>query len=244
MPHQAISEHAVVADHVREIFRRLSHELRTPLTSIIGFAEMMLDDTPLTEETRAEFAEIIKEEGMRLRRLVDNCLSYSDLRQTEVTLDRSEINLVVLAKKAVGIILPQAFQKSITIYLGSEPEGVHAIVDGERIFQVLLNLLENAVKYTPERGHIDLSIKSTGRDVDIIVRDTGIGIPVAKLPHLFREFGSLEKHAPRGGGLGLGLAISKHLVELHGGVIEVESQENHGTTITVRLPRGVKRKAV
>jgi len=221
----------------RELTANVSHELRTPLTSIKGFAETLLAGAWADEATCRRFVEIIDSEATRLMKLVDDLMDLSRLESRAVAMEPIRVRLDELAADAVGKMRPQAERRGITLHLScGTPQTVTA--DRDRILQVLTNLLDNAITFTPEGGTVDVAVGG-GDQAVISVADAGPGIPEEHLPRIFDRFYRVERSRSRGaGGTGLGLAIAKHIVEAHGGRISVTSRPGQGSIFRVALPRG------
>jgi two-component system, OmpR family, phosphate regulon sensor histidine kinase PhoR len=220
----------------RELTANVSHELRTPLTSIKGFAETLLGGAMADETTCRRFLEIIDSEATRLMKLVGDLMDLSRLESRVVTMEPEPVRLDRLVSEALGRIRPQADRNGIALRTGVIPADI-VMADRDRILQVFTNLLDNAIKFTPEGGMVDLQVDATGCDAVISVADTGQGIPEQHLPRIFDRFYRVEHSRYReGGGTGLGLAIAKHIVEAHGGRITVASRVGQGTTFTFTLP--------
>ncbi len=221
----------------RELTANVSHELRTPLTSIKGFTETLLDGAMRDEATCRRFLTIIQSEVDRLVKLVDDLLDLSRLESRHVTLDLQPVDVGALAAHTADKLRPLADAGGLTL-LVQAPPGVVAPADRDRLEQVLTNLIDNALKYTPPGGRVEVSVVPRGEEVEVTVSDTGRGIPPEDLPHVFERFYRVDRSRTRGsGGTGLGLAIARHIVEAHGGRISVRSRPGEGTTFTVTLPR-------
>jgi PAS domain S-box-containing protein len=221
----------------RELTANVSHELRTPLTSIKGFAETLLDGAMREEETARRFLSIINSETDRLVKLVDDLLDLSLLESRRVTLDPKPVDLGGLVTHTVDKLRPIAAHSQLTL-VQSAPPGIVVFADADRLEQVLTNLVDNALKYTPPGGRVEVQVAAVNGEVEVVVNDTGKGIRPEDLPHVFERFYRSDRSRTRGsGGTGLGLAIVKHIVEAHGGRISVSSRPNEGTTFTVTIPR-------
>ncbi|MGM8366270.1 two-component system histidine kinase PnpS [Virgibacillus sp. W0181] len=221
----------------KDFVANVSHELKTPITSIKGFAETLLDETMDDPETRKQFLGIIYEESKRIQVLIEDLLILSKLEKDEFQLVFSNINLSKLLEDIVPLIQHQATENNID-FTTNVLSDAKFVADKERIKQVLINLLANAISYTPAGGEINLTIDETEDFVSIQVTDTGIGIEQEALPRIFERFYRVDKARSRNtGGTGLGLAIVKHIVEVHDGKISVESELNKGTTFSVYLPK-------
>jgi two-component system phosphate regulon sensor histidine kinase PhoR len=222
----------------RELTANVSHELRTPLTSIKGFAETLLDGAMKDELTCRRFLAIIDGETDRLVKLVDDLLDLSRLESKRLALELEPVDVSVLVAHTVDKLRPLAQTQRLTLHQ-SAPPGIVVSADADRLEQVLTNLVDNALKYTPEGGRVDVQVAAANGEIEVLVNDSGRGIGPEDLPHVFERFYRADRSRTRGsGGTGLGLAIAKHIVEAHGGRISVSSQPNAGTTFKVTLPRG------
>jgi signal transduction histidine kinase len=216
----------------------MSHELRTPLTSVIGYSEMMLEGLggPLTAEQR-EYLGIIMEKGESLLQLITSILDISKIEAGRVKLVIQEVDLGQVMRDAVATVMPLARKKGLA--MAWEPAALPRVYcDREKIRQCLINLVSNAVKFTPGGGTVSLEAKLlVGEKVSLQVADTGIGIAADHLPRVFDVFYQVDGSSTREyGGAGLGLAIVKSYVEAHGGEVTVESSVGRGTTFTLVLP--------
>ena len=219
----------------RELTANISHELRTPLTSIKGFAETLLGGAMADEEACRRFLAIIDSEAARLMKLVDDLMDLSRLESRAVSMDPFPVRLDALVTAALSGMRPQADRHRIALRGTAEPATVQA--DRDRVLQVLTNLLDNAIKFTPEGGTVEVSVTSTPAEAVVSVTDTGRGIPADDLPRIFDRFYRVDRSRSReAGGTGLGLAIAKHIVEAHGGRISVASRLNAGSTFAFTLP--------
>jgi histidine kinase len=219
----------------RRLIGDVSHELRTPLTAIKGSMEGLMDGIlPANDETFQQ----IHAEADRLNRLVDDLQELSRVEARAYQLDIKSLDVSSLARTVTKRLAPHAEPKRITLDVELAPDLPHVLADEDRATQVLTNLMGNALQYTPENGTITLSAKQVDNEVQIAVRDTGIGIPPEHLPHIFDRFYRVDKSRSRnaGGGSGIGLTIAKHLVEAHGGRIWAESAgEGQGSIFSFSL---------
>lgn len=221
----------------------VSHELKTPIAAVKGFAETLLSGGVEDKETERSFLQIIYDEGDRLNRLIGDILDLSKIESKLIPLEYSPIQLKELINRIYEVLLPTASRKSI-IMSNNVPEHLFLEGDEDRLRQIFMNLLSNAISYTLEGGRVKVGaeIVNSGDDhederVRISVSDTGIGIPKKDLPRIFERFYRVDKARSRSsGGTGLGLSIVKHLVDLHHGTIMVESRVGEGTTFIVELP--------
>ena len=234
-----ITEQRRLDDARREFVANVSHELRTPLTNIRSYTETLLDaagDIPL--ETEKQFLGVISSESERMARIVTDLLTLSKLDYGRMELRMTRFSLSDLLKK-VANAMRLTIQDSGHEMAVEAPDDLPQIVgDRERIEQVVVNILSNAVKYTPSGGHIRLAACAlAGNRVRITVEDDGVGIPAADVPRLFERFYRVDKARSRAaGGTGLGLAIAKETVEQHEGKIALASEYGKGTTVTITLP--------
>ncbi|MFV9511180.1 two-component system histidine kinase PnpS [Tepidibacillus sp. LV47] len=221
----------------KEFVANVSHELRTPITAVRGFAETLLDGAMKDEETCKSFLQIIYKESDRLHRLISDLLDLSKIEFNQDLLKYTLVDLKSFIESTVEMIRPEAAKKELTII--QELSSLQAEVDEDRLRQVVINLLTNAINYTPPKGTITIRLYEYSDQLFAIeVEDTGIGIPKKSLPRIFERFYRVDKARSReSGGTGLGLAIVKHIVESHGGNIKVESEVQKGSKFTILLPK-------
>jgi CheY-like chemotaxis protein len=220
-----------------EFLATLSHELRTPLTAILGWAGL-LRSVRLDEETAANALETIERNARSQKQLIDDLLDASRIITGKLRLEVKPTRLAHVITAAVESTRPSAAAKGVE--LSFEPGAEESLVKGDpdRLQQIVWNLLSNAIKFTPRGGRASVSLTREGGDAVITVADTGVGIHSDFLPLVFDRFRQADATTTRAyGGLGLGLSIVRHLVELHGGTVTAESDgEGKGTTFRVRLP--------
>lgn len=234
-----ITEQRRLDDARREFVANVSHELRTPLTNIRSYTETLLDaagDIPL--DTEKQFLGVISSESERMARIVTDLLTLSKLDYGRMELRMTRFSLADMLHNVANAMKLTAEDSGHELAVDT-PDGLPQIVgDRERIEQVVVNILSNAVKYTPSGGHIRLSAcAAPGNRVRITVEDDGVGIPAADVPRLFERFYRVDKARSRAaGGTGLGLAIAKEIVEQHEGKIALASEYGKGTTVTITLP--------
>ena len=216
----------------------VTHELRTPLTSINGFAETLLEGALDDPETARHFVGIIKRESEHLGRLIEDILDLSRIEGGKWKVKKEWLHLAELAEETAGRLASKAESLGVDLRL-EMPADLPAIQgDPGRLAQVMLNLVDNALKYTPAGGSVTVAAEDLGQSVRVKVIDTGAGIPKIDLPRLFERFYRVDKARSRAtGGTGLGLSIVKHIVEAHGGTVGVESEIGKGSTFYFTLPR-------
>jgi len=212
----------------------VAHELRTPLANIRGYLEALRDRVV---EPSPEVVDSLYDEAMILSRLVDDLQELALAEAGQLRLAREPVDVADVVQQAVQSFQPQAAAKGLTVE--AELAGALPPVDADRqrVGQVLRNLLRNAVAYTPAGGKVTVSARQVGEEVEVAVRDTGVGIAPEHLPYIFERFYRADRSRTRStGGAGLGLTIVKELVEAHGGHVRVESQVGAGSTFTFTLP--------
>ena len=222
----------------REFVANVSHEMKTPLTSIHGFAQALLDGTANTEESRRQAAQVIFGETERMQRMVFDLLDLAKLDSGIAELKISPVDLQALLVSVVEKFTPQSNKAGVTINLNVPYPLPDLPGDGDRLSQVFTNLVDNALKYTPQGGTVTVSVLPEANGMKILVADTGSGIPEAELPFIFQRFYRADP-ARQGGrhqGAGLGLAIAYEIVAAHGGRINVQSKTGAGTCMEVFLP--------
>lgn len=221
----------------------LTHDMRTPLTSIQGYASI-LSMQPLAEEQRAHMAKIILRNGETLLDIVNNMLEIEQMKSgAAIALECSRFDLAEVVDRALEATQMQAMEKSIVLQGDLQDAPLWVFADEKKMERVLLNLTSNAIKYTPNEGHVWLRVRANGRYAIIDVVDDGYGIPDDELAHIFDSYRRVKKHEHVAVGTGLGLAIVKSLVEAHEGQISVQSQLDAGSTFTVKIPLAVMEAA-
>jgi signal transduction histidine kinase len=228
---------AEAANHAKdEFFLTLSHELRGPLNAILSWV-YLLRSGKLDEPTAARALETIERNAKAEGRLINDMLDVSRMIGGKIHLVLSPVNLATLVAETVETVRPEIDKSGISVKIDS-PYAINSInADADRLRQVIENLLLNAVKFTPKGGQVTVRLGYDTQYATIAVCDTGQGIRSEFLPHIFERFRQSDATATRLGGLGLGLAIVEHLVDLHGGDIRATSKgEGAGATFTVRLP--------
>jgi signal transduction histidine kinase/ActR/RegA family two-component response regulator len=227
------------ASRVKDDFlATVSHELRTPLNAVLGWARMLVSNQ-LAKDRSAHAIETIERNAASLAHIIDDLLDVSRIIAGTLQIESRPVDLIAVTQTALGFVKPLAVSKHIDLRFSPEP-GSTALVSGDtgRLQQVIWNVLGNAMKFTPQGGQVDVSVERVGSHIDVSVVDTGQGISAEFLPHVFDRFRQADMAlSRRHGGLGLGLAIVRQLVELHGGTVHAASDgEGRGATFTVHLP--------
>jgi signal transduction histidine kinase len=215
----------------------LSHELRTPLNAILGYTRM-LRTSSIAHERRGAALEIVERNAAALAQIVNDVLDISRVVTGKLVVHVQPVVLPRLIDDAIATLLPAATAKGVQVRAHVAPDVQTIVADPDRMQQVLWNLLSNAVKFTPRGGQVSVNARQVDGQTDIVVTDTGEGIPREFLPHVFERFRQADtRMAGVRSGLGIGLAIARHIVEMHGGTIEAESAgAGKGSTFRIRLP--------
>lgn len=234
---QDITEQEKLDRMRRDFVANVSHELKTPLTSIKSYTETILDGVVTDSDTVHEFLQVVNDEADRMTRLVRDLLQLSNFDSKQVSLQLSEHDYMKLLRGAVQKLEVTARNKQQTLKLITDCDAIEGTFDRDRIEQVVLNILSNAIKYTPEGGLIKIFASKNTDYVLLKFQDTGMGIPEKDISRIFERFYRVDKARSRElGGTGLGLSIAKHIVEVHGGTIRIESVVEDGTTVYVNIP--------
>ena len=237
---QAARERAEFASHTKSRFlANMSHELRTPLNAIMGFSDIIGREMfgPLGNERYGEYAKLIHESGSLLLDLINDLLDMSKIEAGKFELHIEEFSASEVIANSVRLLAMRAEDRQVTINTRVTPDDLVLAADPRAFKQILLNLVSNAVKFTNSGGAIEIEASAEDDYMRLVVRDNGIGIPADILPRLAHPFEQVSNDPARAhGGSGLGLALVKSLAQLHGGQFALESQEGHGTTVTVTLP--------
>jgi signal transduction histidine kinase len=217
----------------RDFVANTSHELKTPVAAIQAAAETLPDAARHDPKAAVRFAEQLHRDALRLSRIVSDLLDLSRLEAERPAL--APVRLDRLANEEVKRFREQAERAGVTLQVRAEPVSVQGSSDDLTL--LVRNLLDNAVRYSPDGGRVEVELTSTDREALLAVRDTGIGIPSRDLPRIFERFYRVDRARSREtGGTGLGLSIAKHVAEQHGGRIEVDSELGQGSEFRVRLP--------
>lgn len=230
-----ISERVRVENMRKDFVANVSHELKTPLTSISGFAETLKLNENIDKETRNRFLTIIDGEANRLRRLIEDILTLSFIENDKKE-EKESINLYSVYRRVEDMLMISAKTKNIALVCEAD-ESISIQANADYVKQIILNLVDNAIKYTPENGAVNVKIFTEKENAVIKVSDTGMGIPKEDQSRIFERFYRVDKARSREiGGTGLGLAITKHIAMNLGGTISVESELEKGSTFTVKIP--------
>jgi PAS domain S-box-containing protein len=232
-------EKAEMANRAKDdLISNVSHELRTPLASIIGFTSTIFEDKELSEEMRDEFLHIVLSEGRRLSNLVDDILDVSRIESGKIDFHFETHEVGKLVEGFQQIFQNQFDEKGVELVIKTPKEEIFITCDESRINQVLKNLISNALKFTPAGGSVFVNVeKINSTELGIKIRDTGIGIPEDDIIHIFEKFYRANHHGGQFSGTGLGLTITKTIIDHHGGSIRVVSAEGAGSSFCITLPR-------
>lgn len=231
---------AEAANRAKDDFLALvSHELRSPLNAMLGWVQV-LRQTEVPPDVTDKALETIERSARTQARMIEDLLDISRIVNGRLQLNKEPVEIAAVVRAAADLMRPAAEAKEITLNIALSPSAGPVAGDAERLQQIIVNLLSNAIKFTPERGRVDVRLESVASRVRLSVTDTGRGISRDFLPRIFDRFSQAENGAARSrqGGLGLGLAIVRHLVELHGGTVRAESPgAEQGATFIVELPQ-------
>jgi len=218
-----------------DLIAEIVHEMRTPLTSIIAYTDLMQrPDTTVPQ--CSQFADVVRGEAERINEMTNNFLDLARLESGRASLARDPVDLSTVIHMAVNVLRPQANAKQIVLLVDVAATLPSVMGDAQRLHQVLLNLLSNAIKYCRQGDTVTVTARREEDHLNIIVADTGPGIPADALPNIFERFYRVPGMEDRILGTGLGLTIARQIVEAHGGEIYAESEEGHGATFTFTLP--------
>jgi len=223
-----------------EFISGISHEFRTTLASIIGFAETIASDPEVTESMKKEFIKVILSEGKRLAKLINYFLDASNSESGLVLMNKTSFDLVALTNEVISANVELASSKNIVINFEHPDEEILIEADRESLFQVINALVNNALRYTDELGRVKLIINNYISEVEIVVSDTGIGIPDEDQPYIFQRFFKVSRGMSDIPSVGVGLVFVKQIIDLHKGLISVQSETGSGTTFLVKLPKRSK----
>jgi two-component system phosphate regulon sensor histidine kinase PhoR len=228
-----------IAKMKTDFVSNVSHELKTPLASIKAYVEMLVDGEAQDEKTKREFYEIISSETDRLHRLIENILNISRIESGVVKVVRQPVSLTSIVKQVLDVAAPQAKAKTIEIVERLAPVYYQIEADSDMIYQAVMNLVSNSIKYTPDGGKVIVSVTVDERRSKVVcdVTDTGLGIPAEDLPRIFDKFYRVQANCKIAKGTGLGLTLVKHIIEtVHDGKLSVTSEAGKGSTFSFELP--------
>jgi len=236
---RAAYEHLQELDRMKgEFVSNVSHELRAPLHTITGFVQLLLDGKVRDKDTQQECLETVLHQTQHLTRLIDDILDASKMEAGHFGLHKAEVQMHDIVQEVVQALQPVALPKRVTLLDHTPPDLPLVFADAQRMTQVLRNLVDNAIKFSPEGGSVTISNESSPEQLVVAVQDSGAGIPAEARKHLFERFYQADGSSTRqAGGTGLGLYICKQIVEAHGGRIWVESEEGKGSSFLFAMPR-------
>jgi PAS domain S-box-containing protein len=226
-----------------EFISNVSHELRTPLASIIGFSETIASDPDMEIEMRNEFVHIILNEGKRLAKLVNDILDVTKMEEGGIILNKTELNLKNLIERVVESKQELILKKNLMLSF-EFPNEIVIFGDETRLIQVFTDILSNAIKFTERGGRISIFAQSLYKECEVIISDTGVGIPSLDLPHIFDKFYRVNRPGTEIPGTGLGLVLAKQIVDLHRGLITIQSEVDKGTSVIIKLPKHKKNQQI
>ena len=222
----------------KDFVANVSHEIKTPVTSIKGFAETLMDGAMNNKETLEAFLSIILKESDRLQSLIQDLLELSKIEQQGFQLNLQQVDLNDLLHEVVTLLIGKAQAKNIHLELTTNGIPVRIKGDLDRLKQVFINIVSNAINYTPADGYVTVSVRDLGDLAQVLVKDSGVGIEKEEIPRIFERFYRVDRARSRdSGGTGLGLAIVKHLIEAHHGNIHVKSEVGKGSEFIIELKK-------
>jgi len=239
---QDVTRERKLEDLRREFLGDVSHELRTPLTYLQGYTEALLDDIVQDQEERNKYLNIILEETLRLRRLVDELLDLSNIESGHLDIRKNNVSIESIVEKVSKKVQPICSNKNVELAIDIQEEVPLIVADEDRIEQVLINLVDNAIRYSPQNSKVLIKVRPSGKGVIVSVKDNGPGIAPDELPFVWERFYKVDKSRERKkSGTGLGLAIVKKIVELHKGRVWAQNCEEGGTEFSFYLPSSVEK---
>ena len=234
---QDVTRERKLEDLRREFVGDVSHELRTPLTYLQGYTEALLDGMEQNQEERNKYLNIILEETLRLRRLVDELLDLSNMEAGHLDIKKNNVSIKYIVEKISKKVRPICQNKNIELVVHIQEEIPLIVADEDRIEQVLINLVDNAIRYSPGGSKVIIKARPSEDGVIVSVKDSGPGIPQEELPFIWERFYKVDKSRERKkSGTGLGLAIVKKIIELHSGRVWAQNCEEGGTEFSFYLP--------
>lgn len=219
----------------QEFFSNVSHELKTPITSIQGYAELLYNDFAISKEQEKEFLKIIQKESSNITNLINNILTISKLENKEIEINKSDINIKTIVDEIINSTKPMCIEQNINII--NKCENIIMLADYKKIHQLFNNLIVNAIKYNKSNGYVEINCFEDEKNINIIIKDSGIGIPLVDRNRIFERFYRVEKGRSKAlGGTGLGLSIVKHIIKYYNGKIKVKSTEGFGSEFIIKIP--------
>lgn len=219
----------------QEFFSNVSHELKTPITSIQGYAELLYNDFATSKEQEKEFLKIIQKESSNITNLINNILTISKLENKEVEINKCDINIKTIVDEIINSTKPMCIEQNINII--NKCEDITMLADYKKIHQLFNNLIVNAIKYNKNNGYVEINCFEDEKNINIIIKDSGIGIPLVDRNRIFERFYRVEKGRSKAlGGTGLGLSIVKHIIKYYNGKIKVKSTEGFGSEFIIKIP--------
>lgn len=225
-----------------EFVSNISHEFRTPLASIIGFSETIVSDPDLPEEMKSEFNRVILNEGKRLAKLINDVLDISSIEGGKIILNKTKFDLVEILTQVVKHNRGSALTKRIAFEFEHPKEQILIEADKEKLMKLFEALINNAIKFTNEEGRVKVIVNNLFKEVEIIISDTGIGIPEKDLPYIFQKFYRVSRPGTEIPGTKIGLVFVKQMIDIHKGMISVQSEVGNGTTFVVKFLKSLKVK--
>lgn len=235
---QDISQAEQLEKMRRDFVANVSHELRAPLTVIRGYTEALLDEVIDKKEEPDKYYQIIRQETLRLERLIIDLLDLSRLQSGKAELDMESVDLETISRSVLEKFTPLAGEKQVQLTLRSDFSPFLVQGDGDRLEQLIIIFIDNALRHTYQGGKISINLKGEDREALVRISDTGEGIPEEDLPYIWERFYKVDKaHTPSLGGTGLGLYIAREIIHLHGGTTRVESKPGEGAAFEFTLKR-------
>ncbi len=231
----AVAVQNVILFQQSDLIAEIVHEMRTPLTAIVSYAELIQWPETTMSQTH-QFADIIRRESERINGMANSFLDLARLESGRVHLASDPVDLSTVIRMAVNVVMPQADGKQIGLSVDVPADCPSVAGDAQRLHQAMLNLLSNAVKYCRPGDRVMVAVRCDGACLTVSVADTGPGIPAEALPHIFERFYRVPGVEDQSPGTGLGLTITRNIIEAHGGEISVSSEGGRGTTFTFTLP--------
>ncbi len=223
-----------------EFVSNISHEFRTPLASIVGFSETIVSDPNLPDEMKEEFNRVIFNEGKRLAKMINDILDISSIEGGKITLNKSNFDIVQMLEEIVDNNRESAKKKKISFEFDHTKQEVIIEADEEKLARAFDALINNAIKFTNEDGRVKVTFNNLFKDIEVVISDTGIGIPEKDLPYMFQKFYRVSRPGAEIPGTGVGLVFVKQIIDLHKGLISIQSELGNGTSFIVKLLKNIR----